>query len=55
LYWPYPDGWQLYLWGFEGGKGIWPFIVYILANTLAYSLLAFVALVLAKHFFKRES
>jgi hypothetical protein len=50
-------GWLLviYFWGFEGGKGPWPILAYLGANTLVYSLLILVLLMVASHFRKRES
>jgi hypothetical protein len=35
----------IFLWGFEGGRGAWPWVVFLIANALAYSYLAFIVLI----------
>jgi hypothetical protein len=40
-------GWiaMIFLWGFEGGRGAWPWVVFFIANSLAYSYLVFIVLI----------
>jgi hypothetical protein len=40
----------IFLWGFEGGRGAWPWVVFLVANALAYSLLAFIVQVALRIF-----
>jgi hypothetical protein len=41
------------LWGFEGeGGGVWPWVVFIVANAFAYSILALIAFFAFEHFSK---
>jgi hypothetical protein len=42
-------GWMaiIFLWGFEGGRGAWPWIVFTVANAIAYSYVVFLLLVVS--------
>jgi hypothetical protein len=43
------------LWGFEGERGgVWAWIVFIIANALAYSTLALVMLLVFEGFFRKR-
>lgn len=43
-------GWiaVIFFWGFEGGRGPGPWIIFSIANTIAYSMLGFFVLVLLR-------
>jgi hypothetical protein len=44
----------IFFWGFDGGRGPWPWIVFNVANAIVYSMLALGVLLLWKLFSRRR-
>jgi hypothetical protein len=49
-------GWiaVMFLWGFEGGRGAWPWVVFMVANAVAYSYFIFLGFVILGIIFRRR-